>query len=389
LKIIVRLLLLAAVAVVGYSGWQYYLSQQPEPLPEGIVSGNGRIEAVQVDIATKFAGRIAEVAAHEGDLVQPEQIIARMDTSELEATLAQAQARLAEVEQSVEQAVANIIKTKSDVSLAQKQVGRAEKLKRNNTVSDAEYDTTVNPLAVAQANLGAMKAALRTQEFAVKAAEAQVKRIETQLADAVLHSPTQGRILYRLAEPGEVLPAGGKVLTILDLSNIYMEIYLPADAAVRTPIGADARVVFDVAPQYAARAKVSFVAPEAQFTPKEVETADERDKLMFRVKVQLPPERVKPYLERIKTGIRGVAYVRISEDANWPEFLETTFPDPRDLDGRQCRQRKGTRLDHELLCNADNRTGILARQTASVHCDRDDKLLAVDIVGGVLVWRTA
>jgi HlyD family secretion protein len=134
-------------------------------------------------------------------------------------------------------------------------------------------------------------------------------------------------VLYRLAETGEVLPAGGKVVTILDLTDIYMEIYLPADAAVRTPIGAPARVVFDVAPEYAARATVTFVSPEAQFTPKQVETADERDKLMFRVKVQLLPDRVKPYLDRIKTGIRGVAYVRVDEEANWPDFLGPPFPD--------------------------------------------------------------
>ena len=327
LRVIVRLILLAGVIVVGYFVYQWWRSQQPAPLPEGIVVGNGRIEAVQVDVATKFAGRLAEVSVHEGDLVEPNQIIARMDTSELDASLAQSQARLAEVEQSIDQALANIAKSESDVDLAEKQLTRAAKLKRENAISDAEYDTLANGLAVARANLGATKAALRTQVFAVKAAEAQVRQIETQLADATLHSPTRGRVLYRLAETGEVLPAGGKVVTILDLTDIYMEIYLPADAAVRTPIGADARVVFDVAPEYAAEAKVTFVSPEAQFTPKQVETSDERDKLMFRVKVQLPPERVKPYLERIKTGIRGVAYVRVDETTEWPDFMGPPFPE--------------------------------------------------------------
>jgi HlyD family secretion protein len=326
-KAIVRLILLAIAIVVGYFVYRLWLEQQPVPLPDGIVAGNGRIEAVQVDVATKFAGRLAEVTVHEGDLVEPDQVIARMDTSELDATLAHSQARLAEVEQSVDQAMANITKSESDVDLAEKQLSRALKLKRSNAISESEYDTLGNGLAVARANLGATKAALRTQQFAVKAAEAQVRQIETQLADATLCSPTRGRVLYRLAETGEVLPSGGKVVTILDLTEIYMEIYLPADAAVRTPIGAEARVVFDVAPQYAASAKVTFVAPEAQFTPKQVETSDERDKLMFRVKVQLPPERVKPYLERIKTGIRGVAYVRVDENADWPEFIGPPFPD--------------------------------------------------------------
>ncbi|QDV24792.1 HlyD family secretion protein [Aureliella helgolandensis] len=327
LTTIKRLLLLTVLVAVVLATWRLWLAQQPEPLPAGIAMGNGRIEAVQVDVATKFAGRIEELLVKEGDLVEPGELIARMDTLQLEATLAQAQAQLAEVEQSVDQAMANIAKSESDLTLTKKQAERSEKLKASNSIAEAEYETAINGLAVAQANLGAAKAALRTQEFAVKAAAAQVKQIETQLADASLYAPTRGRVLYRLAAKGEVLPAGGKIITLLDLTDIYMEVYLPADAAVRTAIGSQARVVFDVAPQYAARAKVSFVAPEAQFTPKQVETADERDKLMFRVKVQLPPERVEPYLERIKTGIRGVAYIQVDPLAEWPSFIGPPFPD--------------------------------------------------------------
>ena len=326
-KLIRRLLLMVVLAAAAYAGYYWWQTQQPAPLPEGIVSGNGRIEAVQVDVATKFSGRIEEVLAKEGDLVEPGQLLVRMDTRQLDASLAQAQAQLAEVEQSVDQAQANIAKSESDVNLAQKQADRSAELKKSNAIADSEYDTAVNSLAVAKANLGAMQAALRTQQFAVKAAQAAVEQIDTQLADAMLRAPTRGRVLYRLAEKGEVLAAGGKVMTLLDLTDIYMEIYIPAAAATRTAIGAEARVVFDVAPEYSAQARVSFVAPEAQFTPKQVETADERDKLMFRVKVQLPPERVKPYLERIKTGIRGVAYVRVDPSAEWPDSLGPQFPE--------------------------------------------------------------
>ena len=143
-----------------------------------------------------------------------------------------------------------------------------------------------------------------------------------------LRSTVQGRVLYRLAEEGEVLGSGGKVLTLVNLGDVYMEIYLPAQDAVKVKIGADARIVFDVAPEYAARAKVSFVAPEAQFTPKQVETRSERDKLMFRVKLTVPPERVLPYIERVKTGIRGIGYVRLDDAVEWPERLDRQFPGP-------------------------------------------------------------
>ena len=95
---------------------------------------------------------------------------------------------------------------------------------------------------------------------------------------------------------------------------------------MKTKLGADARIVLDIAPEYAVRAKVTFVAPEAQFTPKQVETRSERDKLMFRVKLSVPQERILAVIERIKTGIRGVGYVRLDDSAAWPERLDRPFP---------------------------------------------------------------
>ena len=153
-----------------------------------------------------------------------------------------------------------------------------------------------------------------------------MKRTEARIDDATLKSPVKGRVLYRLAEPAEVVPLGGKVLTLINLGDVYMEIYLPAQEAARVKIGADARIVLDARPEYAAQAKVSYVSPEAQFTPKQVETRSERDKLMFRVKLQVPPELVLPYIERIKTGVRGMGYVRLDDTVAWPAFLEQHFP---------------------------------------------------------------
>ena len=117
------------------------------------------------------------------------------------------------------------------------------------------------------------------------------------------------------------------MMTLMDLSDIYMEIFLPSKDASRLSIGADARIVLDIAPGYAGIAKVSFVSPEAQFTPKQVETQDERDKLMFRIKVQVPHEQVLKHIEKIKSGIRGVAYVKIDDSVEWPEKLNRLFPD--------------------------------------------------------------
>ena len=179
------------------------------------------------------------------------------------------------------------------------------------------------------------KARLNTAQKSVDAAKAEVAQMQSRINDMTLRSTVQGRVLYRLAEEGEVLGIGGKVLTLVNLGDVYMEIYLPAQDAVKVKIGADARIVFDITPEYAARAKVSFVAPEAQFTPKQVETRSERDKLMFRVKLTVPPERVLQYIERVKTGIRGIGYVRLDDSVKWPERLD------RQLAGAQRQLQPG------------------------------------------------
>lgn len=333
LRSVLRIVLLLVALGGALAAWKWWSSHRTLRLPEGIVFANGRIEAVQVDVATKFTGRVTEVLVKEGDFVEKGQIVARMDTLQLEASLAQAQAQTAQAEQLMAQSKANIVKSESDLRLASKDLARGRPLLASNAISESEADALEARRDAAAAALDANKAALRTQEFAVKAAQAQVAQIQTQLDDAILYSPTRGRVLYRLAEAGEVLQVGGKVVTILDLTDIYMEVYLPAAAAARTKIGSEARLVFDVIPEYAAEAKVTFVAPEAQFTPKQVETASERDKLMFRVKVQLPPDRLAPYLDRVKTGIRGVAYVRIDPKVAWPAALERRFPDfPEELE---------------------------------------------------------
>jgi HlyD family secretion protein len=110
---------------------------------------------------------------------------------------------------------------------------------------------------------------------------------------------------------------------------VYMEIYLPSDQAARLKTGSDARITVDYEPNASAAARVTFVSPQAQFTPKQVETKSEREKLMFRVKIQIPPDLVEHYVERIKTGVRGVGYVKVDDSARWPAWLEKGLINPQ------------------------------------------------------------
>jgi len=320
-------LVLALLAGGGVFGWQAYQARL-NSLPPGFAAGNGRVESVQVDVTTKEPGRVETILVHEGDMVRAGQVVAKMDIVTLGAELARAQANVAEEQAKGLEVEADIAQAESQLKLAEVELARERNLLARKATSREDYDIKDTLAKTRRAALDGEKARLNTARKSVEAAKAEAARIQSRIDDMTLKSTVEGRVLYRLAEEGEVLGSGGKVLTLVNLGDVYMEIYLPAQNAVKTKLGADARIVLDVAPEYAARAKVSFVAPEAQFTPKQVETRSERDKLMFRVKLSVPPERILPVIERIKTGIRGVGYVRLDDSAAWPERLDRPFPGP-------------------------------------------------------------
>lgn len=319
------------LAVLGLAGLAAYLmigNGDDRVVPEGIVAGNGRIEAVQVDIASKIPGRIDTVLAKEGDLVRPGDTLARIDSAQLRAQLLRAVADIASAESQVAQAAAQIAQSEAQLKLAERELERASSLVEKGHTSQETFDTRLSSRDVAKANLAASQATLVSRQRGVDAARAVKDEIQTQISDCDLISPTTGRVLYRLAEPGEVVASGGKVMTLVNLQDVYMEIFLPTEAAFRLAIGSEARIVVDGA-NFAIPATVTFVSPKAQFTPKQVETADEREKLMFRVKVRVPPELVEQHIDFVKTGIRGVAYVRPGMNPPpWPEWLEKRFKPP-------------------------------------------------------------
>jgi HlyD family secretion protein len=155
-----------------------------------------------------------------------------------------------------------------------------------------------------------------------------VQRVEADIRDSVLSSPRDGRVQYRIAQPGEVLAAGGRALNVIDLSDVYMTFFLPERAAGRVAMGTEVRLVLDAAPDYVIPARVSFIASTAQFTPKTVETAEERQKLMFRVRAQIAPELLKQHLRQVKTGLPGVGWIRLDPGVPWPASLTVRAPEP-------------------------------------------------------------
>jgi HlyD family secretion protein len=317
-------LLLLAAAGAGWFFWSRYLAPS---LPDGFAVGNGRIEAERLDIATKFPGRLREVLVAEGDWVQAGQVLARIDSADIEAQLRESRASVSQARQRLAQTSAEVARQESQLKLAEIEHDRALFLFQKGHVAKQILDQRTAERDAARATLDADRAAVADATAAIEAAVARVERLEVDLEDYTLTAPRAGRVQYRLALPGEVLGAGGRVLTLLDLTDVYMEIFLPTHDAGRLAIGAEGRIVLDAAPEYVVPAHVSFVAADAQFTPKQVETANERENLMFRVKVQVGRDLLERYAPLVKTGLPGLAYVRLDPDASWPAYLQPRMPD--------------------------------------------------------------
>jgi len=320
-KIIAILLLLIASAAA-----YLLVSNDSEVLPVGFVQGNGRIEAEQVEIAPTIAGRVARVLPSEGSMVVAGDVLVEMDTDELSAVLDRAKADVALARQLKAEAEALVLQRESERLRAEHELDRARALLAGENISEAIFEDRETTYHVAEAVLGAAKARVATAESQIAAAQAEVRRIAAQIEDATLVAPIPGRVLYRLAEPGEVVGAGAAILTLLSLEDVYMEVFLPAREAGLLPIGAEARIVLDVLPDFAIPASVTFVSPEAQFTPKQVETLSERVQLVFRVRVRIPEDLIAGRIEHVKTGLRGIAVIRLDSDSAWPESLNRRIP---------------------------------------------------------------
>lgn len=320
-------LMLAAPAAQAQSRIKALIERlRGDRMPDDIVKTNGRIEATQIDVSSKYAGRLAEVKVNEGDEVTAGQVIARIASPEYEAQLRSAQAQVLRARQALAEAEALIAQRRSDQSFARTDADRARELVAKGYISKQVHDQRVARADAADAALRAAEAQRDQAQFAIRASEADAEQIKAILVDLVLVAPRSGRVQYQLARTGEVVSAGTRVVTILDLSDVYMTIYLPAAQAGRLALGDEARIILDPVPQYVIPATVSFVAADAQFTPKTVETAEEREKLVFRVKLQVDRDLLAKYHRRVKTGVRGLGFVRTSPEAKWPESLAVKLP---------------------------------------------------------------
>ena len=351
-KIIIAVASGVVVVVIAVLVWKALKPSGPGP---GFVSGNGRIEATEIDVASKLGGRVQNILVKEGefvhtgqplaqmqiDVLNPQRDEARAQSRQAVTAVATGEAQVAARKSDKAAAQAVVVQRKSELDALQRKLVRTRKLAKEGIVAIQDLDDDRAKALSAAAAVTAAKAQVEAAQAAVEAAlsqvngfgsgvaaaEASVARIEADILDSQLKSPRDGRVQYLVAQPGEVLAAGGKVLNLVDLGDVYLTFFLPETAVGKVALGSEVRVILDSAPGNVIPGQVSYVASTAQFTPKTVETASERQKLMFRVKAQFSRDLLQKHLKMIKTGLPGVAWLKLDPLATWPKNLEIKVPE--------------------------------------------------------------
>lgn len=345
-----KLFLIAIIAVLGMSAYLFWQKMNQDDT-DGLVSGNGRIEATEINIASRLPGELLEVYVNEGQTVEAGQELARIKVLSLEAQMREVQAQKRQAQSTVANAAALVAMRESEKAAAEavveqrrtelvaarNRLARTEVLAKEGAASRQQLDDERADVKRVQAVLTAARAQVKSAESAILAAQSQelsahsqvdaieatIERVSVDIDDAVLKAPLRARVQFRVAEPGEMIAAGGRIMNLIDLSDVYMTFFIPETMAGLVAMGTEVRLVLDTAKDYVIPAKVSFVADKAQFTPKTVETELERQKLMFRVKAKIDPSLLDKYTEHVKTGLPGMAYIKVDPNAAWPDFLQS------------------------------------------------------------------
>mgnify|MGYP003385919215 FL=1 len=295
-KIVLSLLIPLAILGACLFWW---LNIYTEPLPEGLIQANGRIEGDHYSVASKFPGRVIELKAREGDGVEKGQVLARLDDAQIQAKISQAY-------NAVIGAQAQCDAADTSEQQGQRDNKRLQSLLDKNSVSQQEAERTMLAWKVTKDKLAAAKAQCGV-------AEAVLKEMQSIQDDLTIRAPGSGVITTRMVEEGEVVAAGSPLFDIVDLDRLYLKVYIPEKVMGKVKLGLAARVYTDAFPDKPFLATVRYIASRAEFTPKEVQTPDERVKLVYAVKLYLdenPDHALSP-------GLPADTVIRWQENVEW------------------------------------------------------------------------
>lgn len=320
-----KIIAIAVVAALAAGGWYYWQQQSQNELPEGFAGSNGRLELNRFDVASLYGGRVKSMLVEEGGEVKTGDALAELSSDTSSSQLDAAKAQKQRAQEAVARADAEIKAYQQQQKVAQLDFNNAQNLKRDDLVSDSEVSKRRAALNGASASVNAARAARAEAQAAVAAAQAQIDGAASANNDMVIRSPIDGVVEYKITEAGNVIGAGTKVVSLLDPADVSMNVFLPNAQMSRLKVGDEARIVLDgIAAVFPA--KITFIASDAQFTPKSVETQSEREKLMFKVKLKVPSETALQYKGVLKGGLTGNGYVRLNGQDEWPQQLAVKLP---------------------------------------------------------------
>ncbi|WP_424411612.1 HlyD family secretion protein [Pasteurella sp. PK-2025] len=316
-------LFLILILVIGFGVyWQQY--HQPEQ-DAHIVQSNGRLEFARLDVASLYAGRVEQIFVQEGQYVAQDTLLATLSADSIQAQVDTAKAKVEQAQQAVKRTQAQFNAQQQQLNTAQLDVDNAQQLFKDKLISSSELTKRIALRDAAFAGLNALQSGIDEAESVVKQATAQLLQAQSVLNDLHIKAPKAGRIEYRLVELGAVIAPGHKIASIIDLTDASMNLFFPAPIVNQIPLNSEARILFDgldaVFP-----AQVTYIASEAQFTPKFVETQSEREKLMFKVKLQIPQDIATKYADYLKAGMTGNGFVRLHNADDWSADLQVKLP---------------------------------------------------------------
>lgn len=378
-----RGLFFSVVAVVviaaGAYVWQRSLSAESPP---GFFVGQGRIEVAEVEVETEYAGTVKKVLVKEGDIVEAGQVVVQMDTQALERQLREHLAKTRQLEgsglalafasqrrhdgragtaelltirrQGKAAAMTAVVQNEGAVLLAENDVRRSEELVAQgllavqrleadrarlraarvllsvarSQVAEAQVAIDTAESGLGEASSDPDLSAARSGDFgsAMEVASAVADKLQADITDGTLRTPRSGRVLPRIAKAGDALPAGGRVLTIMDLADVGLSFSLPDVLASKVSIGDEVRMVLDTLPQHVIPARLSYFEGSTRGAARSSDVAVDRSKPALRCKAKIDPAWLKAHHLEGKVGVTGVVYVRLDVAARWPQRLQTSIP---------------------------------------------------------------
>lgn len=357
---VVQFALALTIAAAAFGAYKF--ASRQDALPQGLIQANGRIEGDGITLSSKVAGRITGVDVREGHAVKAGQVLVRIDDAQVRTRVDQARAAAATLESqiasarlaiallrretplaveaaraAVDRAEASVAAAQAAERMARRDADRATDLIAKGFTSSQQSERAQLALDAAASELGAARAAalqarkllaqadlggervqvkeadLLTLQAQLRQAQAMLAEAQSVLADLTLLAPAPGVVASRMREPGEVVAAGAPVLELIDLDQLYLKVYVPEAQIGKLRLGLPAKVYTDAFPDQPYDATVRYIATRAEFTPKEVQTPDERVKLVYAVKLYVsanPDHRLSP-------GVPADAVIRWQEGVAW------------------------------------------------------------------------